>query len=89
MGKQVWFYLSLLDIVENMKLESVEGMAELFKMYVCRQIVWALYEDMSQYFLVKLTPDHFSQATHHRPVAFPQYRLSGVLACIVNGQGPY
>ena len=79
------FYLVLLDIVETLKLESVEGMSELFKMHVCRKIVWALYEDMSQYFSVKLTPHHFAQATLHRPVAFPRSWLAGVLACLVNG----
>ena len=41
-GNKCGFYLALLDIVEIMKLESVEGMAELFKMHVCRQIVLAL-----------------------------------------------
>ena len=59
-GNRCVFYLALMDIVETMKLESVEGQAELFKMHVCRQIVWAIYEDMSQYISVRLTPDHFS-----------------------------
>ena len=88
-GNKCGFYLALLDIVETLKLESVEGMSELFKMYICRQILWALYEDISQYFSVKLTPDIFSQANPHRPVAFPQSRLAGILACLVNGQRPY
>ena len=47
-GNKCGFYLALLDILETLKLDSVEGMSELFKMYVCKQIVWALYENMSQ-----------------------------------------
>ena len=59
-GNKCKFYLVLLNIVETWKLESVDGVSELFKMHICRKIVWALYEDLSQHFSVKLTPDHFA-----------------------------
>jgi len=88
-GNRCGFYLALMDIVETMKLKSVVANAELFKMHACRQIVWAIYDDMSQYFLMRLTPDHFARSTPHCPVVFPRSRLASMLTNIVNGQGPY
>ena len=46
-GNKCGFYLALMDIVETMKFESVVGNAELFKMHACKQIVWAVYDDVT------------------------------------------
>jgi hypothetical protein len=88
-GNSSNFYIELMDIVNTMKMKSVLMKSEFFKGHLCRQIVWAIYDDMAQYFSTRLEPDHFARATPQAPVNFPQSRLAALLPSFTNGQGPY
>ena len=75
-GEKNRLYANLLHIYEILKEDNVVQASLAFTPLYCRQITWAIIDDMKSYFTKRLMPEHFKKGF----VVFPKSYLSDIFS---------
>ena len=77
-GEKNRLYANLMHIYEVLKEESVVQQSFAFTPLYCRQITWAIIEDMKSYFAKRLMPEQLKSGY----IIFPKSKLSDIFSDI-------